>query len=579
MFEHIRGYRWTHFGADVLAGSMVAVILVPQAMAYAILAGLPPQFGLYACLAPLVLYGIFGSSNSLSVGPVALIALLVYTGVSPLAQPGSANYVALCGALALFAGLIKIAMSVFRMGFLTNFISYPVLVGFTNAAAVVIVFSQLKHWLGVSVEQGEHPIEWIVDTFAKFPQANRFTLGLGFASCALLWGAAGWRDSNRSLRRSAALMWLAKLMPLLVVVVATLWVGWSRLDLTTSVKVIGEIPQGLPGFVWPVFPLSAVKSLFPIAATVALVGFIQSMSVAQTLASPKRQRIDANRELLALGMADVGAAVTQGFPVTGSFSGSALRDAAGSKTTFASLATAAALAVSILWLTPLLYFIPQTVLASIVMVSVATVFDVRTPFRLWTYSRNDFFTLWFTFLAVILLGVELGIVAGVAATFVTWLWRTSRPHIVEVGRIPGSETFRNVRRFTVETVPGILALRLDESLYFANARYLHDFILRHLAERPELKAVLLIASGVNRIDATGIEVLKHVIDDLQRAEVRFVLSDVKWAVSDRLSRSGFKAEFFQHSVFLSANSALQSLIESSAPSVTKNQTPATNNDI
>lgn len=558
MFKRFQGYRWPQFGADALAGGIAAVIMIPQAMAYAILAGLPPEYGLYACLAPLVLYGMFGGSTSLSVGPVALIALLVYSGVSPLAPPGSPQFIALCGTLALMSGTIKVVMALFRMGFMTNFISFPVLVGFTNAAAIIIVLSQLKHWIGISIEHGEYPIEWIWATLINFSHANRFALGMGMTSCAILWLVAVWQKTNKDHRdRFVVGLWLAKLAPMLVVAVAALWVLLARLDQSVEIRVIGDIPRGLPGWSWPSMDLASLKALLPVAVAVALVGYVQSMSVAQALAIRKRERVDPNRELFALGMADVGAAVTQGFPVTGSFSVSTIRDAAGSQTPVSSIMTAAAVALAVIWLTPWFYFIPQAVLASIVMVSVVTIIDWRTPLRLWRYSRNDAFTLWFTFLAVIVIGVEWGIVVGIAATFVSWLWRTSRPQIIEVGRIPGRQTFRNVQRYRVEQVPGVFAIRMDESLYFANARYLHEFVLRQLAERPDLRAVLLIASGVNRIDATGIEVLKLLIDDLNRAGVLFVMSDVKWAVTNRLQRSDLSPEFLQNSVFLTPEEALQ----------------------
>ena len=376
-------YRQDQFIGDLIAGLVVAIMLVPQAMAYAMLAGLPPQTGLYASIVPLVLYALLGTSNALAVGPVAMVSLLVVSGVSELATPGSAEYIQLCLTLALMVGILQVAMAAFRLGFLVNFISHPVLVGFTSAAAIVIAFSQLKHLFGISVERGEYPFQLISNTLAQIGQSNPATLAIGLASCGLLvmfcfavtplLKLAGVKESIAST--------IAKIGPLVAVVLTALLVFQGSMHTGHSVAIVGEISAGLPGLTIPDVSISVIRSLMPLAIVITIVGYLESISVAKALASRKREKVDANRELLALGMADVGAAFTGGYPVTGGFSRSLVNFSAGVCTPMGSMITAILVSISVLFLTPLFFYVPKAVLAAIIVVAVVRLIDLKTPIQ------------------------------------------------------------------------------------------------------------------------------------------------------------------------------------------------------
>ncbi len=560
-------YRREHFVGDLMAGLVVAIMLVPQAMAYAMLAGLPPEVGLYASLLPLVLYAIFGTSNSLAVGPVAMVSLLVVSGVGELAEPGSTRYLQLCFTLAMLVGVLQIVMALFRFGFLVNFISHPVLVGFTSAAAIVIGFSQLKHLFGVSVATGDYPFQMILNTLREVGAANLTTLAIGLGSCLLLigfrWGLAPGLQ-RLGLGKGLATT-LAKAGPLAAVAITALLVGIGRWDSQHAVAVVGDIPAGLPRWSWPDFSISTIQSLFPLALVITVVGYLESFSVAKALAGRRRERVDPNRELFALGMADLGAAFTGGYPVTGGFSRSLVNFSAGVRTPLGSVFTALLVGLAVLVLTPLFYFVPKAVLAAIIVVAVAGLIDWQTPLRLWKFSRADAAALWITFGSVLGLGIEQGILIGVASTVLLQMWRMSRPHVAEVGRIGSSEHFRNLLRHDVQSMPGLLALRMDESLNFANAPFLESYVLDQLAARPEIRNVLLISSGINDIDATGLEVLQTITRELQSAGTGFYMSEVKGPVTDRLERAGFDTDFLKTHVFLSTHQAVCQLTGWNAP--------------
>lgn len=554
-------YRREQFAGDLIAGLIVAVMLVPQAMAYAMLAGLPPQIGLYASIVPLMLYSLFGSSNSLSVGPVAMISLLVLTGVSELAAPGSPEFLGLCLTLALMVGVFQIAMAALRLGFLVNFISHPVLIGFTSAAAITIGFSQVKHLIGISVDSGEYPFQLIANTVSGISNSNIPTLAIGLASCLVLvlfgYGLAPLLKRcglNENLATT-----IARIGPLFAVGVATLLVAFGSLNQTSAVKIVGEIPSGFPGVTIPEFSLSAMRSLLPLALIITLVGYMESIAVAKGLASRKREKVDANRELFALGIADIGAAFSGGYPVTGGFSRSMVNFSAGASTPLGSIFTALIVAFSVLFLTPLFFYIPNAVFAAIVIVAVAPLIDFRTPFKLWRYSRSDAIALAVTFAGVLATGIETGILIGIGTTVVMMMGKMSRPHVAEVGRLGRSEHFRNVLRHDVQTTEGILAFRVDESLNFANAPFLQSYVMEKVAERPKLKFVLLISTGINDIDATGLEVLETIHRDLNECGIGFFMSDVKGPVSDRFKLAGFDESFLNEHIFLSADEAIRKL--------------------
>lgn len=557
----LRQYRRQELVGDLLAGTIVAIMLVPQSMAYALLAGLPPQVGLYASILPLILYGLLGTSRTLAVGPVALVSLMVATGLSPYAAAGSPDYVALALVLAVLVGIIQVLMGLLRLGFLVNFLSHPVLAGFTSAAALVIAASQLKHLLGLNIPRAHGFYGLLYAVTTHMPATNLVTLSISLASLLLLLYFRG------PLRRHLA-SWhipqawrdpLTKSGPLVVVTLGTLLTWGLRLHETAQVSIVGTIPAGLPPLTVPSFAWHQWQALAPTALAISMVGFMESISVAKSLASKRRQKIEANQELLALGMANLGAAFTGGYPVTGGLSRSVVNFSAGAHTGLASVITAVLIALTVIAFTPLFAFLPRAVLAAIIVVAVFSLIDVTTLKHAWQRNKTDAASLLITFGGVLVLGIEMGIVVGTASALALHLWRTSQPHVAIVGRVGTSEHFRNVRRHEVTTYPHVLAIRVDESLYFANTRHLEDVLLSAVADQPEVQHVVLICSAVNYIDMSALETLGHLMDDLREAGVTLYLAEVKGPVMDQLQRAGFVEHLGTEHIFLSTHQAMQAL--------------------
>lgn len=543
---------------DLFAAVIVTIMLVPQSLAYAMLAGLPPVVGLYASILPLIAYAVFGTSRTLAVGPVAVVSLMTAAAVAPIAAAGSAAYVTAAVTLAFLSGLVLLVMAVLRLGFLANFLSHPVISGFITASGILIAASQIKHILGIRAEGDTLP-RIAAELAQGVGGANLPTLVIGVAATGFLFWA---RRSLKALLLRAGLGprladLLAKAGPLAAIILSILAVVLLGLD-GAGVRIVGEIPAGLPPFALPSFDPALWLALLPAAVLISLVGFVESVSVAQTLAARRRQRIVANQELVGLGTANLASAVSGGYPVTGGFARSVVNFDAGAATPLAGAATALGILAATLFLTPLFRYLPQAVLAATIIVAVLSLVDLAAIRRTWTYSKADFTAMAATILLVLLVGVEAGIVAGVALSLLLFLWRTSTPHIAIVGQVPGTEHFRNVERHEVITDPAILSLRVDESLYFANARHLEDRIYAEAAARPALQHIILMCPAVNLIDASALESLEAIADRLHAAGVGFHLSEVKGPVMDALKRSDF-FEHFKGRVFLSQFEATQAL--------------------
>jgi len=564
-------YRRADLAGDLTAGAITAIMLVPQAMAYALLAGLPPEVGLYASIAPPFLYAIFGSSRTMAVGPVAVASLMVASALAALAAPGSADYVALALVLSLMVGVILLVLGLLRAGVLANFLSHSVLAGFTSAAAILIALSQVKHLLGVSAPRGR-PDETIAALARALPDANWVTIGVAIASIAVLLLLRG--PVARRLKASGRAKGLAgvipKAGPLLVVVVATLVSGVFDFAQADKVAVVGAIPQGLPGFTLPQWNAEKWEAIAGSALLIAAVAFVESVSIARVLASRRRQKVDANQELVGLGVANIGAAFTGGQPVAGGFARSAVNFEAGAQTQLSAVVTVVLIAITVAFFTPALRHLPQAVLAAIIIVSIAGLVAVKAFRDAWAYDKADFAAMALTFVGVLALGVEEGIVLGVLASLALFLWRTSRPHIAVVGRVGMTEHFRNVKRHPVKTLPHIHAVRVDESLYFANTRALEEHILAAVADDPKLTQVVLICSAVNMIDASALEALEALISELRDAGVTLHLAEVKGPVMDRLKRTDFLEHLAPGQLFLSTHEAIEALDK--APQVTPPQT-------
>lgn len=557
----LSSYSQNDIVGDLLAGFIVAVMLVPQGMAYALLAGLPPEVGLYASILPLVIYGLLGSSRTLAVGPVAIVSLLVATGISPLAEPDSAMYLQLALTLALLVGLIQVGMGLVRLGFLVNFLSHPVLSGFTSAAALVIGFSQLKHLLGLSMPRMDF-VKLLQYTAVHLSETNWVTLAIGGGGVLILlyfkYGLG--KLFTRLGMQSRWALPLTKSAPLVIVLLGTLMVWLFKLDQQSGVAIVGDVPAGLPSLTLPSMILSldmtVWQSLLPTALVISFVGYMESIAVAKSLASKRRQKVSANQELIALGAANLGAMLTGGYPVTGGFSRSVVNFDAGANSGLASIITAVLIALTVIFLTPLFYFLPRAILAAIVIVAVAGLIDLKTFRHVWHYNKADAVSYLVTFFAVLLVGVENGILYGVGVAMLLFIWRTSKPHVAVVGRLGEGEIYRNVLRHKVQCWPEVIAVRIDESLYFANSKFLEDTVLGLIADQPAVRHFILIGTAVNFIDASALETLESLLRQLNDANVQLHLAAFKGPVLDGLQAIGFIDHLGKQHVHLTTHDAM-----------------------
>jgi SulP family sulfate permease len=557
----LRNYQSKHLFGDITAGIIVTSLLIPQGMAYALLAGLPPQIGLYASILPAIIYPLLGTSQVLAVGPVAVDSLMVAAAIAKLAPQGSSEYLALAIALAFLVGIIEIGMGVLRMGFLVNFLSRSVISGFISGAAIIIGFSQVKHLLGLKIPSTESFVELLTLILGKITEVNWVTLSLGLSSIAILLyfnqplvkllKRRGWSEQR--------ILPISKSAPLLVVILGTLLVSVFQWDRVAGVKIVGMVPLGLPPLTIPSFDLQTWRSLLPAALAIALVGYMEGFSGAQALASKRREKIDPNQELIAFGAANMSAAFTGGYPVTGGVSRSVVNFAAGANTGLASIITGILVAITVMFFTSWFYFLPQTCLAATIITAVYKLIDFATLKRMWNYDKADAIAWLVTFSAVLGLGVEKGIIFGAIVALSLHLWHTSRPHIAIVGRLGESEHFRNVLRYEVKTSPQVLAIRVDASLYFANAKYMENFLSREISDRPDVTSVVLVCSAVNLIDASALEVLESLIADLKSIGINFCFSEVKGPVMDKLLNIGFVDYVGRDHFFLSTDIAMREL--------------------
>ncbi|MBW7923061.1 MAG: sulfate permease [Rubellimicrobium sp.] len=553
-----RRYSRATLGADLMAALIVTIMLIPQSLAYALLAGMPPEAGLYASIVPIMLYAVFGTSNALAVGPVAVVSLMTAAAVGEVAASGTAGYAVAALTLAGLSGAMLLVLGLFRLGFVANFLSHPVIAGFITASGILIATSQLGPVLGVRTEGATLPA-LLSSLAAGMGSLSLLTLVIGAAATGFLyWVRKGMKPALRRAGLGPRAADVAvRAGPVLAVVVTTLLAWGFGLD-RAGVAVVGHVPAALPPFTLPSFDPELIRQLLLPAALISIIGFVESVSVAQTLAAKKRERIRPDQELIGLGAANLGAAFTGGFPVTGGFARSVVNFDAGAATPAAGAFTAIGLAVAALFFTPYIYFLPKATLAATIIVAVLSLVDLGVLRRAWAYSRADFAAVAVTILATLLLGVEAGVSAGVALSVLLHLWKTSRPHVAEVGIVPGTRHFRNILRHEVQTDPAIVTLRVDESLYFANARFLEDYIMARVTGDANLRHVVLLCSAVNEVDMSALESLEAINTRLHAMGLTLHLSEVKGPVMDRLQRSSFLSALTGR-VFLSQWDAVEAL--------------------
>ena len=547
LLDQLRGYDGATFRSDLAAGLTTAVMLVPQGMAYAMLAGLDPIVGLYASTLPLILYAVFGTSRQLAVGPVAMVSLLVASGVGALVGPGDpVAFAAMAALLALMVGLLQLGMGLVRLGFLVKFLSHPVIAGFTSAAAIVIGLSQLKHLMGVNLGGAERPHEIVLEALRRAGEANPVAVGISVASIALL----------------ALLKRVAPRFPrfLLVVAGGTL-AAWGLGLEEHGLRIVGAVPSGLPRPSLPALSWEGLTGLLPVAVTIALVGFMESISVAKGFARQNGYEVDPDTELRALGLANLGGAFLSGYPVTGGFSRTAVNAQAGARTGVASIVTGLAVVLTLLFLTPLFHFLPNAVLAAIIASAVIGLVDLAEARHLWKVSRPDLAMMGLTFAATLAIGIEEGILVGVAASLLLFVWRMSKPHVAVLGRLPGTTVYRNVARHPdAATTPGVLAVRVDAPLFFANSLFLRT-MLRDLEEAMQqpLRQLVLDAKGIGSVDSSGEAVLAELVEDCQARGVSVWVAGLRGPVKDTLKASGLLAPIGEDHLVFRVHEAIDAL--------------------
>ncbi|NVK52530.1 MAG: solute carrier family 26 protein [Flavobacteriaceae bacterium] len=526
ILEWLPNYTASRFRGDFVAGITVGIVLIPQGIAYALIAGLPPIYGLYAALVPQVVYAVFGSSRQVAIGPVAMDSLIVATGVSAIALTGSDSYIAIAILLALVVGCIQFLMGVFRLGFIVNFLSRPVISGFTSAAALIIGFNQFRNLVGVDFVRSNQIQIVIADIWNQIASLNIHTTTIGVSAIVLI---IILRKINKKIPSA--------LIVVILGIIAIKLLGKGVAD----VAIVKEIPSGLPTFSMPVIEIEQIRELLPIALTLVLVGYLEIISIGKSLeAKQDEYKVRPSQELIALGLGNMIGSFFKAYPTTSSFSRSAINQESGATTGMAALVSVVMVILTLLFLTPVFYYLPQAVLAAIIIVAVFGLVNIKEAIKLWKSNNLDFWLLLTTFTATLFLGIEYGIFAGVGLSIIILIFRTSKPYIAVLGAVPDSDFYKNSERFkNVIIEDDILVIRFDAQLFFANASYFRDN-LDVLAEKKgaALKLIVIDSESINRVDSTGAEMLMDRVKYYQKKGITFYFAGVKGPVRDTLFRAG-----------------------------------------
>ncbi len=545
ILEWLPSYNKGFLKNDLIAGLTVSVMFVPQGMAYALLAGMPPIFGLYGGLLPLFLYALFGTSRHLSVGTVAVSSLLVLAGISQIAEPLTPEYISLVILTGLLAGIIQALASFMKLGFLANFLSYPVIAGFTSAAAIIIAASQLKYLLGFEIPRFSALYETFGYAFQHIGETHLPTFLLCISGIGLI---VGFKKMNKNIPG-----------PLIVVVMSILLVIFLKLE-QQGINIVKGVPEGLPAFLLPEWSLANIKLVFPTVLTVSIMGMVETISIGKVWeAKHKNYKIDANQELLAIGISKIGGAFFQALPTSASFTRSAVNSESGAKTQMSSIFTSFLVALTLLFLTPVFYFLPKAILAAIVLLSVKSLFEYKEAINLWKTHRGDFWMMTATFIVTLLFGIEEGVLAGVVLSVLMVMYRNAQPHIVVLGQLPNTNYFRNVDRFPdAIQIPDCLIIRFDSQLFFANSLYFKEFFeeLVNNHGTPSLKGIILDGSNINDIDSSGLKGLENTKDFLAREGIVFYLAGVIGPVRDRLHKADLIDKIGKENQFMYVQDAL-----------------------
>lgn len=539
----IKTYDREHLKGDISAGFTTAVMIVPQGMAYAMLAGLPPIMGLYASIIPVLLYALFGTSRQLAVGPVAMDSLLVFTSVSALATVGTEKYISYAIALAFIAGIIQVLMGIFRLGFLVNFLSKPVISGFTAAAALIIGFGQFKDLFGISIDRSAqiHTIIWT--TIQQYESISLLTFAIASLSIVFM----------------VVLKKVKPMFPRALAVVVLGGLATYLLDLSSSgVAVVGGVPPGLPSLEFPALSFQVFKDLLPTALIVALIGFMEAISIAKGIASKHGYDVDPNKELIGLGMANIGAGLFHGYTVTGGFSRTAVNDSAGAQTPLASMITAGIVTITLLYFTPLFYYLPKAALAAIIVSAVFGLIDIPLVRYFWAVKKSDFILYLITFVATLIFGIVIGLGAGIIASLLLIIARTTQPHFAVLGQIPGTTAYRKLENHeNLKTYEGLLIIRMDAQLYFGNTSFLKSMIEAQIEKYKPLHTLILDMSGVNQIDTSGESALCEIEKILHEDKIALIFANTKKPVAEVLACGDLYRDLSEENFFLTVHDAVQ----------------------